>query len=176
MMTVLAGLGLVGVMMVTVAAGPGGTKEDANTSPLDVLKRLAGDWVMVGEDGKPTDQVMQTFRVTAGGTAVISTEFPGSEHEMVTLYHMDGDDLILTHYCMLGNQPRMKARRDTGSSTLVFTCVGGTNMRSEDDKHMHQGTFTFVDDDHYRSEWLMHEKGEVTYTAKFDVVRRKAKS
>ena len=40
---------------------------------------------------------------------LVETIFPGSEHEMITVIHPDGDDLALTHYCMLGNQPQMKA-------------------------------------------------------------------
>ena len=50
------------------------------------------------------------YAVTAAGSAVVETVFPGTEHEMVTVYHADGSDLVLTHYCMEGNQPRMRAK------------------------------------------------------------------
>ena len=72
------------------------------------LKKLAGDWVEVGKDGKPTDKVFTSFRVTAAGTTLLETVFPGGDDEMITMYHLDGDDLILTHYCTFGNQPRMR--------------------------------------------------------------------
>ena len=66
--------------------------------------------------------------------------FQGAEHEMVTVYHADGDEVVLTHYCVLGNQPHMKARPGGDGKQIVFECVGGTNLASERDKHMHQGT------------------------------------
>ena len=83
----------------TVAAHPG----------LEQMKKLAGTWVEADKDGKPTDKVVSVIKVTAGGSAVQETLFPGQPQEMVSVYHMDGADLVMTHYCMLGNQPRMKA-------------------------------------------------------------------
>jgi hypothetical protein len=74
---------------------------------FEALKGLAGDWVAVGEDGKPTDKVESSIRLTSGGHTVQETLFPGSGHEMVTMYHLNGADLVLRHYCSLGNQPRL---------------------------------------------------------------------
>src|SRR3954463_13673328 len=76
---------------------------------LERLKKLAGTWVAADKDGKPTDQVVSVIKVTAGGSAVHETLFPGQAMEMISLYHLDGTDLVMTHYCALGNQPRMKA-------------------------------------------------------------------
>ena len=42
------------------------------------MKKLVGTWLAVGEDGKPTDEVVSVIKVTAGGTAVHETLFPGS--------------------------------------------------------------------------------------------------
>ena len=46
-------------------------------------------------------------------------------------------------------------------------------MKSENDRHMHQGTLVFVDGNHIRTEWLMYENGQKTYTASFDLVRKR---
>ena len=56
------------------------------------------------------EQVTNVFRVTAGGSAVEETVFPGTEQEMVTLYFVRDGRLQLTHYCMAGNQPHMLAQ------------------------------------------------------------------
>lgn len=144
----------------------------AAASRLDVIKKLAGDWVEVGPDGKPTSKVISTYRLTAGGSAVQETLFAGSPHEMITLYHMDGDDLVLTHYCVTGNQPRMKAERQTDRSRLVFRCAGGTNMRSENDEHMHRATIVWKDDDRIHSEWEEVKDGKNVMTASFDLARK----
>src|SRR6201988_5406854 len=76
---------------------------------LEKMKTLAGTWVVADKDGKPTDQVASIIKVTAGGSAVHETLFPGQPHEMVSVYCVDGPDLVMTHYCVLGNQPRLKA-------------------------------------------------------------------
>jgi hypothetical protein len=172
----LSGLGIAAVAVagVAVLAGAGGKTGD-KTVTLDHIKRLAGDWVEVDEHGNLTDKLVESFRITAGGTAVLSTEFPGSEHEMITVYHQDGDDLLLTHYCMLGNQPHMKAAPESTPDRIVFKCTGkGTNMSSESDKHMHQGTFTFLSEDRISSVWLMHDQSEVVYKAEFEIARKPA--
>src|SRR5437868_11062744 len=78
-------------------------------SGLETMKKLAGTWLAADKDGQPTDQVVSIIKVTAGGSAVHETLFPGQPHEMVSSYTVDGPDLVMTHYCVLGNQPRMKA-------------------------------------------------------------------
>jgi hypothetical protein len=114
---------------------------------LEKMKKLAGTWVAADEDGKPTDQVVSIIKVTAGGSAVHETLFPGQPQEMVSIYTADGADLILTHYCVLGNQPRMKADPKSPANQIVFRFAGGTNLNVAKDKHMHEATLTFVSDD-----------------------------
>src|SRR5262245_36005983 len=76
---------------------------------LEKLKKLEGTWLLADEDGKPTKQIASIIKVTAGGSVVHETLFPGQPLEMISVYAVDGADLIMTHYCVLGNQPRMKA-------------------------------------------------------------------
>lgn len=151
----------------------GKSDRDPATPTLDTIKKLAGDWVELDEDGAPTDTVVSSYRVTAGGSAVLDVEFGGSEHEMLTVYYMDGDDLVLTHYCMLGNQPHMRAEPGTGPGKLVFNCEGGGNIDCTVDQHMHRGELTLISEDRMESKWSMLDKGENTYTAAFTLVRRK---
>jgi hypothetical protein len=129
-------------------------KAKATKSPSDAqakleqLKKLAGTWVEADKDGKPTDKVVSVVKVTAGGSAVSETIFPGTEQEMLSVYHLDHGDLVMTHYCMLGNQPKMKADPKSPKNQIKFEFAGGTNFDPAKDMHMHEGTLTFVDDDH----------------------------
>jgi hypothetical protein len=91
------------------------------------------------------------YRVTSGGSAVVETLFPNTDHEMVTVIHPDGEDLLLTHYCMVGNQPQMKAPGTSAGKEVAFKFVRATNLKSADDMHMHDVTYTFVDNDTLRS-------------------------
>jgi hypothetical protein len=90
---------------------------------------------------------MSIIKVTAGGSVVHETLFPGQPHEMVSVYTVDGPDLIMTHYCVLGNQPRMKADPKSPPNQIVFQFAGGTNLDPKKDKHMHAATLTIVSDD-----------------------------
>jgi hypothetical protein len=117
-------------------------------SGLETMKKLAGTWVAADEDGKPTGQVMSIIKVTAGGSVVHETLFPGQPHEMVSIYTVDGPDLVMTHYCVLGNQPRMKADAKSTANQIHFQFAGGSNLDPTKDKHMHAATLTIVDDSH----------------------------
>jgi len=101
------------------------------------IKKLEGEWrgpAMM--KGMPPSHSI--YRITAGGSAVQETIFPGTKMEMLSVYHMDKGSLLMTHYCALGNQPRMKlnTRRSTATE-LVFDFDGGTNLNSRRDTHMH---------------------------------------
>src|SRR5262245_6790627 len=127
---------------------------------LEKLKKLAGTWVAADKDGKATDQVVSIIKVTAGGSAVHETLFPGQPQEMISVYTAEGPDLVMTHYCMLGNQPRMKASaKSAAANKLNFEFAGGGNLDPKKDKHMHAATLTFVDADHIEVDGIGWENG-----------------
>ena len=142
---------MIGGMMVLVC-GALALADDKAQSPAQAnferLKKLVGTWTEADKDGKPTDKVVSVVKLTAGGSAVSETIFPGTDQEMLSVYHLDGKDLVMTHYCMLGNQPKMKADPKSPKNTIRFEFAGGTNFDPKKDMHMHEGTLTFVDDDH----------------------------
>lgn len=145
----LAGLLLTALVSPATAADPTAKPVAKANAGLETLKKLAGTWVEADKDGKPTDKVASVVKVTAGGSAVQETFFPGTDMEMLSVYHADGADLVMTHYCVIGNQPRVKL--DVAASTatkLVFAFTGGTNLDVSKDMHMHGSTLTIVDADH----------------------------
>ena len=126
---------------------------------LEKMKTLVGTWVNADEDGKPTDEIVSIIKLTAGGSAVHETLFPGQQHEMISVYTAEGSDLVLTHYCVLGNQPRLKASTKSLKNKLNFEFVGGSNLDPKKDKHMHSAILTFVDPDHLEVEGTGWENG-----------------
>jgi hypothetical protein len=172
----ISALMLVAVIATARGGDKPGEKAAAAQHPgLERLKKLAGTWVMAGADGKPTDQVVSVIKVTAGGSVVHETLFPGQPHEMVSMYYCDGADLVMTHYCMLGNQPRMKADPKSPANQICFKFDGGSNLNPAKDKHMHEGAITFVDDDHIEFHGCAWENGKPLEGMKceFKLVRKK---
>ncbi len=158
---VMCGLLLVGVSFMALGDEKHnhGPKPAANAG-LEKLKTLVGTWVTADKDGKPTEEVVSVIKLTAGGSAIQETLFPGQPHEMISIYTADGPDVLMTHYCVLGNQPRMKASTKSLTNTLKFEFAGGTNLDPKKDKHMHAATLTIVDADHYEMEGIGWENGE----------------
>jgi len=146
--------------------------ETRDRPDLSTVKDLVGDWEEIGSDGKPTGAIVSQYRLTAGGTTVLETVFPGTKHEMVTLYSEEDGALVLTHYCTSGNQPRMRAER-TQPNRIVYRMTGIANLDSESEPHMRQGTVTWLGEDEIETEWLEYRGGEVAYTAAYRLRRRK---
>src|SRR4029453_5900878 len=89
--------------LMLIAFGAGGRGDDKavkapaaqTNSGLEKMKKLAGTWVEADKDGKPTDKVVSVIKVTASGSAVHETLFPGQPHEMISIYHRDGADTVM---------------------------------------------------------------------------------
>ncbi|MEW5974476.1 MAG: hypothetical protein AB1898_01600 [Acidobacteriota bacterium] len=139
---------------------------------LGLLENLAGEWVEMDSQGHPTTRVVSVLALTSGGTALREVLFPGTDHEMISMYHLDQGDLLLSHYCVLGHQVRYRARFENDKK-IVFECAGGTNLKSENDRHMHRGTLTILDNDHIQTEWLQFENGVQNETVTFKLARKK---
>lgn len=139
-------------LLIALATSGRGADAPAKAAPvnpgLEKIKALAGTWVEADKDGKPTDKVVSVYKVIAGGSAVQETSFPGQPMEMMSVYHADGADLVMTHYCVLGNQPRMKADPKSPANQIKFNFAGGTNLDPAKDTHMHEATLHFTDADH----------------------------
>jgi hypothetical protein len=148
-------------------------KDEGKNTAFDQFKQLAGEWVGKGKQGGLDHDARVAYKVTSGGSAVVETIDPGGAHEMVTVIHPDGDALVLTHYCMLGNQPQMRATPKPGAKKVAFEFVKATNLKSDKAMHMHSVTFTFVDKDTLQTEWTNFNEGKEAGKAVFELKRKK---
>jgi hypothetical protein len=130
------------------------TPSVAESAAFERLKSLAGNWESQGEDGswKPGS----TFTVTSGGSVVREIMMPGKPFEMTNMYHMDGGDIVATHYCAAGNQPRMRAHGMNGN-TLAFHFDSVTNLKKTDHGVMREMAITFIDNDHFEVAWTNYD-------------------
>ncbi len=141
---------LLALALAAPAAAGGEMPAKKDPAGFDRIKALAGEWEGKTEDGKP---VRLTYEVVSGGSAVVETLSPPGEN-MVTVYHADGDSILMTHYCGANNQPRMRARVTAPApKELVFTYVDATNLSTPDEGHMSGLTLTFEDPTHLSQAW-----------------------
>ena len=114
------------------------------------------------------------YRVIAGGSAVEEEMMPGSPEGMTSIYSLDNGNLVMTHYCSIGNQPHLRATKASTPSKMEFECVGGGgNMKSENDMHIHHLVLTFVSDGHFTQEWAANKDGKQTGSVDtFDAYRK----
>jgi hypothetical protein len=103
----LGGLTLAAICL----AGPALADEKASSDDLENafarLKTLVGTWEVEeasvrGEAYEDTRTVV--YELSGKGSALVE-HFYG-ESSMASVYHMNGAELRLTHYCSAGNQPR----------------------------------------------------------------------
>ncbi len=86
------------------------------------------------------------YRTVSGGTAVEERIFANTPQEMVTMYHGSGNDgLLMTHYCMLGNQPRLYLEiTDRKAFDFRFLNVAGIDRKKTG--HMGGMKMTILDE------------------------------
>jgi hypothetical protein len=116
---------------------------------FDQLKSLAGSWEAT-MDGQP---LHVWLRVTSMGNALMHEMKGAGPDNPITMFNLDGERLMLTHYCDAGNQPRMVATVSPDGKTIVFDFIDATNLQSSQMGHMQRVTFTFIDADHHTEKW-----------------------
>ena len=148
---------------------PGGPRAGAFLAPLtnpdaeaqfSRIKSLAGNWQWAPDLAPELAGLVATYRITAGGTVVLETLFPGDPFEMVTMYHLDGNQLICTHYSTAGNQPSMRAQSGDPTQPIRFTCIGATGVASERDDHMHRMSFLNIYHGELVTSWSFQIDGQ----------------
>ena len=160
-------------------------QSDAEKS-FTVLKSLAGTWQgPVKADPPQPDWEKEPanvkLRVTSRGNAIVHEMYaPGKEDDPtrydhpVTMLYLDGNRLLLTHYCDAGNRPRMVARTSPDGKKVEFDFVdlsGGNEYG-----HMYHAVFTIIDANHHIEEWTYMMPGDKPMHGRLDLQRSKDES
>ena len=110
------------------------TSRPTNAAPSDAqkafekMKTLEGSW----QGTVMSISIDSTIRLASSGTAILNeaTSAGGRppNHE-ITMFYLDGDRLLATHYCDAGNRPRFEGKLSPDGNTIEFTFLdvaGGT--------------------------------------------------
>ncbi|MBI4893703.1 MAG: hypothetical protein HY821_24000 [Acidobacteria bacterium] len=154
---------LLAVLLLPVRAAEG--SDDA----WKALLSLAGVWEGSYEGTKSTI----TYTVVSGGHAIVeSMKMPAPQPDMVTVYHRDHADLVATHYCSMGNQPRMRAiGANSTAKSIPFRFIDITNLAKPGGGHIKDLTVVLKDDTHLDQQWTSVENGK-EQTMTFHWVRK----
>jgi len=120
-----------------------GPQSDAQKA-FEKMKTLAGSWegTYMGRSAK------MTIRVTSTGNAILhEMTSPGRPDDPITMIYVDGDRLLLTHFCDSGNRPRMQGKLSPDGNTVTFDFLDVSG--SAEKFLMHDAVFTMVDADHH---------------------------
>jgi len=123
---------------------------------LDRFKTLVGTW----EGKSPKGQTSEVkYQLMAGGTAVMAESHMIGD-EMSSMFYVDGERLMMTHFCPSGNQPRMQATISPDLKTVSFEFLDATNLAGPQAGHMHKAVYLFSDAEHYSEEWTWKQEGK----------------
>jgi len=149
-------LGLAFVALADEPATAGKTVNPAtivydDQSAFNYIKTLAGNWERTGGAGREhgTSSSVVSFKISAAGSTVMQTYNAGKPNEMVSVYHMDGKTLLMTHYCALQNAPVMKFRKTDKPGEIKLDFFGGTNFDPKVDAHAHEALLRIQDQNTY---------------------------
>ncbi|MHB8797143.1 MAG: hypothetical protein ACYDBY_01650 [Thermoanaerobaculia bacterium] len=138
---------------------PASAPAGSGAAALERLKALAGDWIEIEPKMGAKGAVAVMYRVTGAGSAVVSTLAPGTPHEMVSVWHRDGSDLVMTHYCAAQNQPRFRTKT-VPANVVAMEFDGGTNLDPAKDVHIHAVKVELLGPDEIRETWIGWKGGK----------------
>lgn len=134
---------------------------DSSTSgdaAFETIKKLAGSWTGKDEDNQP---VTCTYEVSSGGTIVIEKLQTGTHPCMTSVYHRDGETMMMTHYCNMNNQPRLRLKAlNPEKKTIDFDFVDITNLKSPKDGYIKSLSISLPDDAHMVHDWSFNQDGK----------------
>lgn len=104
------------------------------------MAALVGTW---RNAERPDSPLRVRFSLTAGGTVLVESWERGSTPHSLTLYHRDGPDIIATHYCPQGNQPRLRSSATGPANRLTFSFLDATGLDDFEESHLIELGFDF---------------------------------
>ena len=147
----------IGGMALVAGAASLAADKTKSEEAFDRLTSLKGDWKGEQEGVK----ISVSYTLTANGSALMEEFRPENGREMITMFTIDGDQLIATHYCSAKNQPQMATSTITDAQKpLAFSLVRVTGLKSADDWHNTGLTVIQEDNDHLTQEWSYQSKGK----------------
>jgi hypothetical protein len=126
------------------------------------LRQFEGKWhgtmQWIGIQPEPSE-LDATYSTTGADSAVVENLIVKGKAMMTSVYHLDGNDLRMTHYCAAGNQPRLKASR-IADAGVDFSFVDATNIDKAHPGHVEAVKLRFVSPDQFTIDFTFGGDGK----------------
>ncbi len=154
---------LAAISLAGAAAAFGGGEAMPPRMPINPtferMKTLVGEWKGATSEG---GSATVSYSLVSDGSAIMERLKPrgpdGTTEEMISMYAPDGDGVMMTHYCSMHNQPRMRASASE-SGPIAFRFVDATNLATPDAAHMDHVTLT-MDGNRMSQAWTFKSPGK----------------
>jgi hypothetical protein len=160
--------------LVLLACSPPVMAQSPAQKSFEQIKSLAGTWegtlTTVPASNYQGKHLQVQLRVTSSGNAVMhEMKVPGEPDDPITMLYVDGNRLLLTHYCDAGNRPRMTAKASADGKTITFDLMDVSGSKRYG--YMEHVVFTAIDASHHTEDWTFLERGNHPARAHFDLHR-----
>jgi hypothetical protein len=119
--------------LVAILSSAASAAEPTPRAVFDQLKTLIGDW----RGAKSESSTVVTYKAIANGSSLVETWTMSPTRQSMTVYTMDGDRLLATHYCPQGNAPRLQLTHTDASGASHFLFADGANLQEPSMSHEH---------------------------------------
>jgi hypothetical protein len=135
---------------------------------FEKMKTLAGSWqgTIMGMS------VNGTIRVTSSGNAILyEVTSSARPDDPITMFYVEGERLLATHYCDAGNRPRMEGKMSPDGKTVEFTLVdiAGSTQKG----YMNHMVFTIIDANHHTEGSTWSLPGDKQFQVRAELTRTK---
>ncbi len=123
---------------------------------FEKLKPLVGEWKGTAPTGRTFGV---SYQLIAKSSVLVETWTMAPGRQTMTVYHLDGTNLLATHYCAAGNQPRLQLKAPSAPDNFVFDFVSSTNLPDPEVSHQHQFDIQLTGPDAFSRSETYLEKG-----------------
>lgn len=136
-------------------------------SALGWIQDLVGTWEGTSEwSGARTGSgnMSANYYLTGNGSAIVENLMIDAKPVMTTVYHLDGRNLRMTHYCAAQNQPRLEATSiHSENRKIVFDFVDITNLPDPEAGHVRKLEMNLMDANHITLRFTFVGNGKESY-------------
>jgi hypothetical protein len=135
----------------------------SSATAFETFKGFEGKWaIRSGQKALPIEMTYES-----GSKGSIVTEKFGKE---LSVFYRDGQNLLMTHFCNAGNQPRLRLRENTQPGVFEFQMFDITNLQSADADHVERVIYRIVDDKTINLE-IVWKNGKSEESEKYTLTR-----